>query len=122
VKRLPNFCSMRATACCVATFVPLPLSDRSVRDKFDKLSSTPPKRVLERNLLKMQYILSIASLLACLMSAVSATALTYRMQPHEKACFFNWVDVKGAKVAFYFAVSNPQHFKSHGHDLYMNSH
>jgi len=52
----------------------------------------------------MKSLLSLAALGASLASTVSATALTYRMQPHEKACFYNAVEVKGAKVAFYFAV------------------
>ncbi|KAI9766256.1 MAG: hypothetical protein M1840_006670 [Geoglossum simile] len=34
----------------------------------------------------------------------SATALTYKVSPNEKACFYAAVDNKGAKVAFYFAV------------------
>lgn len=33
-----------------------------------------------------------------------ATALTYKLQPHTKECFFTHVNQKGAKVAFYFAV------------------
>lgn len=45
------------------------------------------------------------SLLACLSPLVSATALTYKLSANEKACFFSFVENKGAKVAFYFAVS-----------------
>ena len=47
------------------------------------------------------------SLLACLSPLVSATALTYKLSANEKACFFSYVENKGAKVAFYFAVSSP---------------
>lgn len=43
--------------------------------------------------------------LATLVSSVSATALTYRLEANEKACFFTSVDQANAKVAFYFAVS-----------------
>ncbi len=53
----------------------------------------------------MQFpILSCAVIisLACLSSA---TALTYKLSPNEKACFFSNVEQKGAKIAFYFAVS-----------------
>ena len=39
-------------------------------------------------------------------SAAAATALTYKLTPNEKACFFTWVEEKGAKVAFYFAVQS----------------
>ena len=34
-----------------------------------------------------------------------ATALTYRLMAHEKACFYAWADVPRKKVSIYFAVS-----------------
>lgn len=37
----------------------------------------------------------------------SATALTYKLTPNEKACFFTQVDQPGVKIAFYFAVCSP---------------
>ena len=43
-------------------------------------------------------------LLASVIPLISATALTYKLTPNEKACFFTFVDQKGAKLAFYFAV------------------
>lgn len=43
--------------------------------------------------------------LASLVSSVSATALTYRLEANEKACFYTNVEQANAKVAFYFAVS-----------------
>jgi hypothetical protein len=43
--------------------------------------------------------------LACISPLVSATALTYKLSANEKACFFSNVENKGAKIAFYFAVS-----------------
>lgn len=42
--------------------------------------------------------------LASLVSSVSATALTYRLEANEKACFYTHVEQPNAKVAFYFAV------------------
>lgn len=45
------------------------------------------------------------SLLACISPLVSATALTYKLSANERACFYSWVENKGAKIAFYFAVS-----------------
>jgi hypothetical protein len=42
--------------------------------------------------------------LASLVSSVTATALTYRLEANEKACFFTNVDQSNAKLAFYFAV------------------
>ena len=46
-----------------------------------------------------------ATLLACA-SYVSATALTYKLVPNEKECFYAFVDKKDAKIAFYFAVQS----------------
>jgi hypothetical protein len=42
--------------------------------------------------------------LAALVSSVSSTALTYKLEANEKACFYASVDQVNAKVAFYFAV------------------
>jgi hypothetical protein len=55
----------------------------------------------------MRAYLLVCGLLASLVSMASATALTYKLVPNEKACFFATVDNKGAKVAFYFAVRDP---------------
>ncbi|KAF2729265.1 hypothetical protein EJ04DRAFT_475970 [Polyplosphaeria fusca] len=54
----------------------------------------------------MRTFFALASLLACLISTVAATALTYKLEAHEKACFFSNVDKTGTKVAFYFAVQS----------------
>ncbi|KAF2023567.1 hypothetical protein EK21DRAFT_80609 [Setomelanomma holmii] len=54
----------------------------------------------------MRTTLALASLLACLISSVYATALTYRLEAHEKACFFSHTEHKGTKLAFYFAVQS----------------
>jgi len=55
----------------------------------------------------MQLPLISCGLLACLALQVSATALTYKLQAHEKACFFTATKTKGEKIAFYFAVRQP---------------
>jgi hypothetical protein len=52
----------------------------------------------------MRTFFALASLWACLVSTVAATALTYKLEAHEKACFFTNVERTGIKVAFYFAV------------------
>jgi hypothetical protein len=54
----------------------------------------------------MRTLLALTSLLACLLSTAYATALTYRLEAHEKACFFAHVEHKGTKLAFYFAVQS----------------
>lgn len=38
-------------------------------------------------------------------NGVNATALTYKIDANEKACFYTWIDKVGEKMAFYFAVS-----------------
>ncbi|RMJ24823.1 Endosomal cargo receptor Erp3 [Aspergillus sp. HF37] len=48
----------------------------------------------------------VIGLLACLVSSVSATALTYKVEASERACFFTNVDQVNSKVAFYFAVQS----------------
>jgi hypothetical protein len=52
----------------------------------------------------MRLPLSTFGLLACLASQISATALTYKLMPNEKACFFTNAQKPGEKIAFYFAV------------------
>lgn len=49
--------------------------------------------------------LALLAGLASLVSSVTATALTYRLEANEKACFYTNVEQPNAKVAFYFAVS-----------------
>lgn len=53
----------------------------------------------------MRFAALVIGLLATIVSTVTATALTYRLEANEKACFYNYVDQQNAKVAFYFAVS-----------------
>ncbi|KAI8836557.1 emp24/gp25L/p24 family/GOLD-domain-containing protein [Chytridium lagenaria] len=43
---------------------------------------------------------------AFLFGSVSATTLTYRMAPHERACFYTTAKFPGEKIAFYFAVQS----------------
>ncbi|KAJ9629336.1 hypothetical protein H2203_001709 [Taxawa tesnikishii (nom. ined.)] len=52
-------------------------------------------------------LITLLSLLGFFLSSyVSATALTYKLAPNAKECFYAHVDNKGAKVAFYFAVQS----------------
>jgi hypothetical protein len=53
----------------------------------------------------MHFSALVIGLLATFVSTVTATALTYKLEANEKACFYNYVDQRNAKVAFYFAVS-----------------
>ncbi|WEW56135.1 hypothetical protein PRK78_001570 [Emydomyces testavorans] len=48
----------------------------------------------------------ILGLLAYAASSVSATALTYKLDASEQACFYKWIDSPPAKIAFYFAVQS----------------
>ncbi|KAF2851993.1 supernatant protein factor, C-terminal domain-containing protein [Plenodomus tracheiphilus IPT5] len=54
----------------------------------------------------MRLLTTLLPLLATLVTTTHATALTYRLEAHEKACFFAHVENKGTKVAFYFAVQS----------------
>ena len=54
----------------------------------------------------MLSILSFLSLIGLLTTLTSATALTYKLVPNEKECFYTYVDKKDAKIAFYFAVQS----------------
>ncbi|KAL5338084.1 emp24/gp25L/p24 family/GOLD-domain-containing protein [Aspergillus crustosus] len=54
----------------------------------------------------MRFSTLVISLLAYLVSSVTATALTYRLEANEKACFYKFVDQRNTKVAFYFAVQS----------------
>ena len=49
----------------------------------------------------------LAGLIAFLVTNVAATALTYNLLAHEKACFYAQTKNDNEKVAFYFAVSSP---------------
>lgn len=53
----------------------------------------------------MRFAALVLGLWATLISSVAATALTYRLEANEKACFHSYVDQKNVKLAFYFAVS-----------------
>ncbi len=59
----------------------------------------------------LQLALTQLGLFAYLLACSSATALTYKLTPNEKACFFTDVKQEGAKIAFYFAVR--LHLKPH---------
>lgn len=55
----------------------------------------------------MRATLFSVGLIAWLASVVSATALTYKLNAHEKACFYAHAEKPNLKIAFYFAVSRP---------------
>ncbi|KAL8692198.1 MAG: hypothetical protein Q9218_002729 [Villophora microphyllina] len=54
----------------------------------------------------MRIPLIVVGLLGCICSIATGTALTYKLQPNEKACFFSYAEQKGLKLAFYFAVQS----------------
>jgi hypothetical protein len=54
----------------------------------------------------MRTLFTLFSALLAYATVVYATALTYRLEAHEKACFFAHVENKGTKLAFYFAVQS----------------
>jgi hypothetical protein len=60
----------------------------------------------------MLILFSLLTLLGTLSSFTYATALTYKLTPNEKECFYTHVVKQGAKVAFYFAVQSGGSFDS----------
>lgn len=48
---------------------------------------------------------AVLAFLSLLVTQVVATALTYKLAPNEKQCFYTFADKKYSKIAFYFAVS-----------------
>lgn len=52
----------------------------------------------------MQFTTLLSATLALLTSKVMATALTYRLDAHERACFYTSSQNVNDKIAFYFAV------------------
>ena len=97
-------------------YVTLPFSSKGVyrtpvvypNDAFATDISKARARIDVRiiSLIIMRLPLIAYGLVASFVSVVSSTALTYKLSPNEKACFFAAVENKGAKVAFYFAVRN----------------
>lgn len=58
----------------------------------------------------MQVLVAFLGLLSLIVSTVSATALTYKVAAHEKACFFASTEKVDTKIAFYFAVRSVSRF------------
>ncbi|KAI9205906.1 endosomal cargo receptor [Polychytrium aggregatum] len=58
----------------------------------------------------MKHILLAVFVLLASIAAVQATTLTYRVQPHERACFYTLSSYQGEKIAFYFAVQSGGQF------------
>jgi len=44
--------------------------------------------------------------ISLLVTQVAATALTYKLAPNEKQCFYTFADKRYSKIAFYFAVQS----------------
>ncbi|KAF9209686.1 hypothetical protein BGZ49_002117 [Haplosporangium sp. Z 27] len=59
-------------------------------------------RLASTTMLVMVALVSIS----LLSRTADATALTYNVAAHEKACFYTWADVPKKKLAFYFAVQS----------------
>jgi len=57
-------------------------------------------------------MLALLPILGLLTAFTSATALTYKLVPNEKECFYTHVEKAGAKIAFYFAVQSGGSFDS----------
>lgn len=71
-----------------------------------------PRNASFQSPVNMLVLFSLLTLLGTLSSFTSATALTYKLTPNEKECFYTHVVKQGAKVAFYFAVQSGGSFDS----------
>jgi hypothetical protein len=91
----------RAPPC---TETPTFVVDSCYEPKYNNSDNNPRSRSTPTA--TMRSFATIVSLLLAYCTAVYATALTYRLDAHEKACFFANVEHKGTKVAFYFAVQS----------------
>lgn len=72
-------------------------------------SSVSPKSTMISVRALSVIVLALTALLSfsLLVTPADATAVSYRVAAHEKACFYTWADVPRKKLAFYFAVSPP---------------
>src|SRR5438045_963548 len=80
---------------------------RRTRQGSESRHATPshlPTMALASNYLYISLTGVILSILLLSPSTVTATALTYKIEANEKACFYAWIDNVGEKIAFYFAV------------------
>lgn len=55
----------------------------------------------------MKFSTLLTGAVALFSSEALATSLTYRVDAHEKACFFANTKNPNEKIAFYFAVRTP---------------
>jgi hypothetical protein len=54
----------------------------------------------------LQQPLYLLSLLLVFSPLAHATRLTYKLDPHAKACFYSWVDRRGTNINFDFSVQS----------------
>lgn len=52
----------------------------------------------------MRLPMLFVGLIACFITNVAATALTYKLVAHERGCFYAETKRENEKIAFYFAV------------------
>ncbi len=55
----------------------------------------------------MKFSTLLTGAVALLSSEAVATSLTYRVEAHERACFYANTKNANEKIAFYFAVRTP---------------
>ena len=56
------------------------------------------------NSIFVSFIGTLFSIFVLSSTPAEATALSYKIDANEKACFYAWVDNVGEKIGFYFAV------------------
>lgn len=89
------------------SFQPRESASLKEEEKLDDRTKPIPRFPNKSSIsLTMQFLFLLFGLLASVVS-VSATALTTKVEAHEKSCFYTRVEEASLKVAFYFAVCVP---------------
>lgn len=101
-----NFGSRVHFAARTKVIPPLVASDGS----FNNLNTASRQNTKPRQ--TMLVPAALVTLLGCMTSLASATALTFKLPANEKECFYTHVSTAGTKLAFYFAVQSGGEFDS----------
>lgn len=104
--------SIRIPMVIIITRKPRDNSNNSATARHNYLQQSPLNDLrdiqsVKITLVNMAPLFTMLSLLGLLTCLSSATALTYKMPPNGKECFYSYVPTQGAKIAFYYAVCLP---------------
>jgi len=98
---------------CRGPFATLHQDTSTPPDPCFQHATTPP-RPTRATTMRLSTI--AAGVIACMVTDVAATALTYKLTANEKACFYTDTKKDNEKIAFYFAVGAIDCAIAPGHD------